>query len=205
MAKNILGIDDHYLRYPKDEWGWTDLNNPDMVNPWIDINKIINPKKVIEIGMFAGHASLIMMTVFKNLEYLVSYDPDPISRINAKQIKKYWPMHYHEPKPIWDDWKKFEDDEIDFIFVDGNHNKISVTRDLEACMKIRPNYLVLDNIEQPDVRRIAKLKFGLFGKRHDPKYYFYTNEKWSSTTEEWCVSPGIMGLFRMKGTYDDDM
>ena len=91
MAKNILGIDDHYLRYPKDEWGWTDLNNPDMVNPWIDINKIINPKKVIEIGMFAGHASLIMMTVFKNLEYLVidclwlKYHP---SHLNLKSCLK---------------------------------------------------------------------------------------------------------------------
>jgi len=27
MEKNLLNIDDHYLRYPKDQWGGTDLNN----------------------------------------------------------------------------------------------------------------------------------------------------------------------------------
>ena len=54
MVNNLLNIDDHYLRWPKDSWGGTDLNNPDMVNPWIEMQKIINPKKVIEIGMFAS-------------------------------------------------------------------------------------------------------------------------------------------------------
>ena len=82
MAKNLLNIDDHYLRYPKDQWGGTDLNNSDMVNAWIDIQNIVNPKKVIEIGMWAGHGTLLMMNVFKNLQSIVSYDPGDLSLIH---------------------------------------------------------------------------------------------------------------------------
>jgi hypothetical protein len=101
MASNILGIDDHYLRWPKNTWGGTDLNNPDMINPWLEIQDIVNPRKVVEIGMFAGHASLVMMNVFKNLESLVSYDPSNVSEANARQIKKYYPQFEFYKEPLW--------------------------------------------------------------------------------------------------------
>ena len=63
MVSNILNIDDHYLRFPKEGWGWTDLNNKDLIESFQRVNEIVRPKNVIEIGMFAGHATLLMLSL----------------------------------------------------------------------------------------------------------------------------------------------
>ena len=200
MAKNILNIDDHYLRYPLDEWGGTDLNNPDMVNPWIEIQEMVNPVNVVEIGMWAGHSSLLMMTVFKNLKSLVSYDISKVSQTNARQIKKHWPQHTFYKQPIWGNEHRHTN--IDLIFVDGHHLKDTPTKDLTSCMKIKPRYILMDNIEMDAVRRGARNTYKLYDPKHDPKYFFYTNEKYSSNQGYTMISPGIMGLYKMEGTYE---
>ena len=197
---NILNIDDHYLRYPKDAWGGTDLNNPDMVNPWIDIQRIVNPKKVIEIGMWAGHSSLLMMTVFENLQSLVSYDPSDVSFANAKQIKKFWPIHTLYNKPIWGDESRHTN--IDLIFVDGQHTGNAPFQDIESCMKIKPRYILCDNIEHDSVRGATKRKWALWDVKYEPTYWFYVNTKYSSFKKCTMKSPSIMGLFKMEGNYD---
>ena len=198
--KNLLDIDDHYLHYPANQWGFTDLNNPDMVNPWIEIQEIVNPKKVIEIGMWAGHSTLLMMTVFKNLQSLVSYDPDPVSESNARQIKKYWPQHTYYKEAIWKNEDRHSD--IDLIFVDGCHYHDWVKKDLTACMKIKPRYIVIDNLELPDVGDMVLCGYTLYSLKYEPMYWFYTNIKYSSTKECELKSPGIMGLFKMEGNYE---
>lgn len=200
MANNILNIDDHYLKYPKNQWGGTDLNNPDMINPWIEMQEIINPKKVIEIGMWAGHASLVMMTVFKNLESLVSYDISNVSERNARQIKKYWPNHTFYKEPIWG--KESRHDNIDLIFVDGNHSQDYPFLDLKSCMLIKPRFILMDNLEMHAVRFAARNQYKLYDIKYDPKYFFYTNEKFSSQQNHKMRSPGMMGLFKMEGNYD---
>ena len=200
MAKNILDIDDHYLRYPLDSWGGTDLNNPDMVNPWIEMQELINPVNVVEIGMWAGHSSLLMMTVFKNLKSLVSYDISKVSETNARQIKKYWPQHTFYKQPIWGNEHRHSN--IDLIFVDGHHLDDNPFKDLTSCMKIKPRYILMDNIEMDAVRRGARNTYKLYDPKHDPKYFFYTNKKYSSNQGYTMVSPGIMGLFKMEGTYE---
>ena len=201
MASNILGIDDHYLHWPKDSWGGTDLNNKDMVDAWLEIQKIVNPKRVIEIGMFAGHGSLLMMNVFKNLVSLESYDPSNVSAKNARQIRKFYTQHTFYKEPIWD--KEYRHKDIDLIFVDGMHDGEAPFRDFNSCMKIRPRYILADNIERVDVRRATKVKNKMWGKRYEPKYWFYTNTKYSTLMKEDITSPGIMGLFKMEGNYDN--
>tara|TARA_R100000951_G_scaffold116628_1_gene129432 strand:- start:253 stop:861 length:609 start_codon:yes stop_codon:yes gene_type:complete len=200
MANNILNIDDHYLHYPKDSWGGTDLNNPDMVNPWLEIQEIVDPRRVIEIGMFAGHGSLLMMNVFKNLVSLDSYDPGGVAATNARQIQKYYPQHTFYKQPIWG--KESRHTDIDLIFVDGMHDGPEPYRDLESCMKIKPRYVLVDNIEKPDVRIATKLRQGLWATKYEPRYWFYTNSKYSSVKKCEMISPGIMGLFKMEGNYE---
>ena len=172
-----------------------------MVNPWIQIEDIIKPKKVIEIGMWAGHASLVMMTVFKNLESLVSYDPNDVSRNNAKQIKKYWPQHSYHQEPIWGNEGRHKD--IDLIFVDGKHTGDAPSKDLRSCMKIKPRYIVMDNLEMVDVRIAVRNEYKLYDVKYDPIYWSYVNEKYSSERKYMMRSPGIMGLFKMESNYDN--
>ena len=209
MASNILGIDDHYLHWPKDSWGHTDLNNPDMVNPWLEIQEIVNPKRVIEIGMFAGHASLLMLNVFKNLETLVSYDDDKISALNYRQIKKYYSQHIFFNEPIWGNEHRHTD--IDLIFIDGNHQSPIPTYDMESCLKIKPRYILMDNIELTGVREATRAvglvkackAYTIYNVKFEPKYFFYSNTKWSRECLCFSKSPGIMGLFKMEGNYDN--
>mgnify|MGYP006897337823 CR=1 FL=1 len=66
--------------------------------------------------MWAGHASLVIMNVFKNLESLVSYDPSEVSERNARQIKKYYPQHTFHKEAIWGNEHRHTD--IDLIFVE---------------------------------------------------------------------------------------
>ena len=197
---NILNIDDHYLRYPKDRWGGTDLTNPDMVNPWLEIQEIVNPKKAVEIGMWAGHSSLLMMTVFKNLESLVSYDIHEVSEKNARQIKKHWPQHTFYKEPIWGNEERHTD--IDLIFVDGSHEDDKPYKDILSCHKIKPRYIIVDNIERTWVRIATKRHFKLWDIKYEPRYWFYTNTKYARSTRTTNVSPGIMAMFKMEGNYD---
>lgn len=203
MVNNILGIDDHYIRYPKNSWGGTDLNNKDMVNAWLDIYEIVNPKKVVEIGMWAGHSALIMMNVFKNLKSLDSYDPDEqnVSEKNSRQIKKYYPQFSFHKEAIWGNEHRHSD--IDLIFVDGHHGGEIPKRDLQSCMKIKPRFILVDNLELVHVREACKIHYKLWDLKYEPKYYFYTNIKYSSQWKYTAKSPGIMGLFKMEGTYDN--
>ena len=201
MAKNVLGIDDHYIRCPKNQWGGTDLNNPDLVNPWIDIQEIVNPTKVIEIGMWAGHASLVMMTVFKNLESLVSYDISEVSETNARQIKKFWPQHTFYKEPIWGNEHRHDD--VDLVFVDGNHTGLYPQMDIESCIKMKTRYIVVDNIESPDVRKAVRNYYKFYDIKYEPKYYFYNNVKYSASLKTTLDTPGIMGLFKLEGNYDN--
>ncbi len=208
MVSNILGIDDHYLTWPKDTWGYTDLNNPDMVNAWLEIQEIVNPKKVIEIGMFAGHSSLLMMHVFENLKSLYSYDPSDTSALNYRQIKKYYPQHVFFNEPIWG--KEYRHIDIDLIFVDGMHIEKYPIYDVESCLKIRPRYILMDNLEATAVKRATMSSnnhkiplFSLYNVKFKPKYWFYTNTKYSHAMKCNITSPGIMGLFKMEGNYDN--
>ena len=199
MAKNILNIDNHYIHAPTGQWGGTDLNNPDMIDPWREIQTIVNPKKVIEIGMWSGNSSLVMMTLFKNLESLVSYDPGNVSEQNARQIKKYWPQHTYYKDSIWNNEDRHSD--IDLIFVDGNHIGDNPSKDLASCFKIKPRYIVMDNLEMPDVRKTVRNKYKLFDVKYEPLYWFYTNTKYSTERKHTMKSPGIMGLFKMEGNW----
>lgn len=200
MANNLLNIDDHYLKYPKDRWGGTDLNNPDMVNPWLEIQDIVNPKNVVEIGMWAGHSALLMMNVFKNLESLCSYDPHIVSQKNAKQIKKYYPQFTFYNEPIWNN--EYRHKNIDIVFVDGDHGNLRPSRDLISTMKIKPRYIVVDNIEHHDVRQATKMLYNLWSLDYDPKFYFYTNVKYTGSVQSMVKAPSIMGLFKMENKYD---
>jgi hypothetical protein len=93
--------------------------------------------------------------------------------------------------------------DIDLIFVDGHHMFDNPHKDIHSSRKIKPRYILADNIELTDVRHALKVNYKMFDVKYDPKYYFYTNEKYSSEQGYMARSPGIMGLFKMEGNYDN--
>ena len=196
MADDIK-FDFKDLIFPKDQWGWTDPDNEDLVKAFVDVDRIVQPKKIVEIGMFAGHSTLLMFKKFQHLEKIWSYDLSETSRLNAKQIQKHYNLVYNN-RVIWNDEHKYALENIDLVFVDGNHIDPDPRHDIRSAIKIRPRYILIDNIEQPGVRIASKLDHKLWDIKYKPKYYFYTNQKYSSVTKRELLSPGIMGLFCME-------
>jgi hypothetical protein len=194
-----MKIDDHYLKFPKDGWGHTDVNNEDMVNAFKVVNEIVRPKNVIEIGMFAGHGTLLMFNIFDQIESITSYDPSDVSAQNARQIRKYH-NHTFYKEPIWGNEHRHSN--VDLVFVDGNHTGNAPSKDMKSASIIKPRYVLVDNIEHDAVRITTKREYKLWDVKYDPQYYFYTNEKYSSVTQRVLRSPGIMGLFKMEGNYE---
>lgn len=198
-------IDTSFLKYPKNKWGYTKPDDVDMLAPFHYIADIVwpiyeddskGPKSVIEIGMFAGHSTVVMLELFKNLEYIRSYDPGQVSKDNAPRIQKRYPQFEFVNKPARTEEGEFPvplpDREIDLVFMDGRHEGIWPKIDMITTLDyIKPRYLLADNMEHDAVRKRLK-KRGLFQHKYNPKYFFYTNEHKEK------LSPGIFGLFKLR-------
>ena len=198
-------IDTSFLKYPKDQWGYTKTDDADMLAPFHYIADIVwpiyekdskGPKSVIEIGMFAGHSTVVMLELFKNLEYIRSYDPGRVSRQNAPIIQERYPQFEFVNKPARTKKGEFPvplpNMDIDLVFMDGFHEGIWPKIDMITTLDyIEPRYLLADNIEHDHVRKRFK-KRGLLDLECKPKYFFYTNEHKGS------LSPGIFGLFKLR-------
>ena len=194
---NSNKFDVSYLKFPMDEWGYTDVNNPEMVAPFKHIAGHIDPVSVIEIGMWAGHSTIVMLELFKNMEYLRTYDPNPVSKNNSIEIKKrylqwdYVPEHirWHSEKMNFSFPVPLPNRKIDLVFVDGNHTGDWPASDLDVVVNhIKPKYVLVDNFETQAVRMAVKKK-GLLKPEFNPVYFFYTN------LHKGNITPGIMGLY----------
>lgn len=193
---NISGIDSSFLEHREDRWGYTNVHDLQVIDNFMRIGDIVYPKKIVEIGMYAGHADILMMHLYHQLESFVAYDPHEVSIENAPKIKERYPVHQHYAEPIWGNEHRHTD--IDMVFVDGNHSAECVDKDLKSTFLIKPRYILVDNIESPAVRQFTKQKFKLWDVKHNPQYFFYTNDKPTLSTNTVMRSPGIMGLFKME-------
>lgn len=183
----IEKIDYHYLQVPTHMWGYTDLSNADMTQAFVDVQSIVNPKRVIEIGMFAGHSTILMLNLFKDLQQLYSYDPIDVSAVNAKQISKYYNNWEFTQSGLKGHEYKHEKEPIDLIFVDGGHKTPDVITDLKSCAKIKPKYILFDNVEHAGVR-MALDHYKLFNESYNPQFWFYVNR------HKGQIKPGIFML-----------
>lgn len=193
---HISGIDTSFLEFREDRWGYTNVHDLQVIDNFMTIGEIVYPKKIVEIGMYAGHADILMMHLYHQLESFVAYDPHEVSVANAPKIKERYPIHQHYAEPIWGNEHRHTD--VDLVFVDGKHDSESVDKDLKSTWKIKPRYILVDNIETPAVRIMTKQKFKLWDVKHNPQYFFYTNEKLTLSTNTVMRSPGILGLFKME-------
>lgn len=191
MTNNILGIDDHYINYPSNAWGHTDLNNVDMIKCFTEVADSVNPVNVIEIGMFAGHSTLVMLNAFKNIKRLDSYDPSPVSAANARQIKKFYPQFNFYQSPLQNNEHLYSNTDIDLIYVDGAHLHPGPMLDTISTLKINPRYALYDNLEHADVKKEFN-KHGFFEQQCDPKFWFYVN------THKGKTKPGIFALVKIR-------
>lgn len=190
-------IDTSYLYTPPVEsWGYMDVNDSNIISAFEDVNNIVRPKNVIEIGMFAGHSTLVMLSLFKDMVSLTSYDPGAVSLKSSSEIKKRHPAFSFVNSPIWDNEDQHSD--VDLIFVDGDHQEKPVLRDINSVFNILPRFVLFDNVEHGGVSAALR-KTRLYNVNFNPKYYFYTN------TFKNQHKPGIMMLLDLQNVSERDI
>lgn len=198
----MKNIPTDFLYVPDNSWGHIDTDDENMHDIFSEINKLVSPKNVIEIGMFAGHSTLLMMNIFDKLNSITSYDISEVSTENHNRIVERYPIHKFKQMPIWGDENSHQN--IDLVFIDGDHDYDPVMQDTISAIKIKPRYILYDNLTSPGVRKATKEIFantnlplnirhnGLWDKMFEPKYFFYIS-KYKTR-----ISPVVMGLFKLQ-------
>ena len=193
----MMNIDTSYLYLPDQEgWGYMNVYDLKVIDAFQCIQDIVEPQKVIEIGMYAGHSTLLMMSVFQSLKSIVSYDPGKVSAKSSQEIAKRYPLFSFHNKPIWGDEDQHLD--IDLMFVDGDHQTRPVLKDIESVFTILPRFALFDNVEHSGVSA-ALTKAGLYNVKYNPTYFFYSN------VFKGNHKPGILMLIDLQNLSDIDI
>ena len=190
-------IDTTYLYLPdRGGWGYMNVSDPNIIDAFGYIQQLVRPEKVVEIGMYAGHSTLLMLSLFKYLNSVVSYDPGEVSAKSSKEIANRHPSFSFYNKPIWGEEDQHTD--IDLMFVDGDHQTKPVLKDIESVFTILPRFVLFDNVEHGGVSA-ALGKAGLYNVKFNPKYFFYSN------IFKGNHKPGILMLIDLQNVSDIDI
>lgn len=192
-------IDTSYLKLPdQDSWGYTNVDDSNIISAFTAVNDIVSPVNVLEIGMFAGHSTLLMLSLFKNIKTITSYDPSKVSLHSAPEILKRFPQFQFHNSPIWGHEDDYVNSNIDLIYVDGDHQTPSVLKDIVSSFHILPRFILFDNVEHGGVSGALR-RSGLYNVKYNPKYFFYTN------TFKNQHKPGILMLIDLQNITDADI
>ena len=179
---------------PEQGWGYLDVNDPAIQNAFKEINEIVKPKKVLEIGTFSGHSGTLMNTLFDQLDTFITLDITDFADKAGFCLEEKFPnivKHYKKDSKRYFT-ESYDDEQFDMIFIDGSHQLKDVFIDLTVALLIKPKWILFDNVELDFVRH-AMMRENLKNIEYDPKYYFYVNEHKGKR------SPGVLGLVDVRG------
>ena len=170
-------------------WGFSNPSNPSIIKMWETIKTKVNATSIFEVGMFAGHSTVMMLETFP-FATVTSFDPGQFSRRAAVPIQKKYPNRFIFWAVGIDRYEQRDPIDLDLMFIDGSHTYKHVKSDIQGMNRMQPKWVLFDNIELPDVRRAIK-EAGLFKTEMNPEYFFYVNEHKGNT------SPGIFMLVKL--------
>ena len=168
-------------------WGYLPYNNPDLLEWFQRVGEHNKIKTVFEIGTFAGYSATIFLEMFPDLEKITTIDPNRFSPKAGAALKE----RYGDRVEFLNVSSGMYRDrtQVDLVYIDGNHKDPKPQEDLVMALEMRPRFIMMDNVELPDVRHAIK-KYGLMDIEFDPQYFYYTNEHRGRR------APGIIGLFK---------
>ena len=173
--------------------GWGSLPIDETVrNVFREVNEIVKPKRVVEVGMFVGHSTSMMFDHFDSLQKLYSFDPNMVSYEAAKVLRdEYGDRFSFLNMPFHSNHILDIDEDIDFVYIDGSHQKVNVHHDISCALHF-PNlrYILMDNLEHHGVQEALKLK-EMYDPKYQQKYWMY------SAVHRNRHKPGILGLFKV--------
>jgi len=171
----------------KQGWGYLPYNDPDLLEWFESVGYQNKIKTVFEIGTFAGYSATMFLEMFPFLEKITTIDPNLFSVKAGVALKEKYGDRVEFVNSSSGTYK--DRDQVDLVYIDGNHQDPRPQKDIQMALQMKPRFIMMDNIELPDVRRAVKMN-NLFNLEHDPKYFYYTNEHRGRR------QPGIIGLFK---------
>jgi len=175
-------------RYNGQGWGFLDPNNDSVYSCWKIIQQQVNPTNILEIGFFAGHSATTMLNIWPQSK-LISYDPGSFARTSYIKVSERFGKRF-EFRPYAINEYPVIPTNIDLMFIDGSHRYDKVKIDIEYAKKIKPKYLLFDNVELHEVRKAIK-ESGYMNEEMNPQYLFYT------CNHKGICAPGILLLLKI--------
>lgn len=192
-------IDASFLYLPAQEsWGYTNVNDQNIVSAFTDIQQRVNPINVVEIGMFAGHSTILMLSLFNNLKKITSYDPGEVSLKSSTEISSRHPQFSFNNTAIWGHEDRHLNETVDLVYVDGDHRTPAVLKDIVSTFHILPRFVLFDNVEHAGVSAALR-HTKLYDVKYNPTFYFYTN------TFKQQHKPGIFMLLDLQNISEADI
>jgi hypothetical protein len=149
----------------------------------------LNFKKGVEIGVASGEYSLQLVKANPQMK-LIGIDPYlPYSgyrdyskpatfvKLESEALARLSNIHHYEFMKEWsmDAIEKFEDESLDFVYIDGNHEDPYVTQDIENWPnKVRSGGIIAghDYAKIPRVKWCVKDAIHKYTKDNDIKPWF---------------------------------
>jgi len=144
------------------------------------VKKLPNGARLVELGTYKGRSFSYLVVEAINAGKvfdIVGVDAFPWEDVQPAFIKNMEPLHGHFryfKSLSWEAAKYFEDESIDFLFVDADHVYEAVKKDIEAFLpKMKKGSIISGhdfNWQHPGVLQAVKEAFGdriVYDERQD--------------------------------------
>ena len=153
----------------------------------LNLIKIRNPKKILEIGTAIGYSSIMMALNSNSIIYTIERDQNmyniAISNINELNLNDRINVIFNDALLSYDELK---DNQFDMIFIDAAKAQYTKFFEMYEPLLTKNGIIVCDNmlfhgLTEDDESNMSRSLRGLVRKLNDFKEYLNKNEKYDTT------------------------
>ncbi len=116
-------------------------SGPHILRHFRETIEIVKPKSILEIGFNMGHSAMMWLNLCDaNLHSIDISEKDETLEGAIFVYNKYSDRFGFEYRH-----KKFTYNEYDLAFIDGAHDEVNITKDIELCKDLGVDYLLFDD------------------------------------------------------------
>lgn len=116
---------------------------------------IVKPDAILEIGFNLGHGSALLLNLFDGIVYSCDISEKEETTSAIKTLTERFPSRFAYCKK--EDALNLVDD-IDLIFVDGDHREVFIVEDIELAKNLNIPYILFDDCYERYGETMAAIK-----------------------------------------------
>jgi predicted O-methyltransferase YrrM len=125
-----------------------------------DIIDKTNAKNILEIGFNAGHSCLSWLLSSEDTRVIgmdIHYPEKSVNYLKEKFGDRFFFVNQNSETISKEDVISQWENQFDLIFIDGDHSHDAVVRDLQNSLRLKPKYIVFDDVRHPDHSYIERI------------------------------------------------